>query len=217
MGRGIIETSPMTDLPKPGTKVARDRVLNAAELVAVWKGCDQLGWPFGIIFQILLLTGARREEIGGLRCFEISDADDAPKIKLEGAGTKSGEPHVIPISKLVAVSIGMAPHIAYSDFVFTTNRKTPVSGWSRAKARLDKPVPISHGRSMIFAGLQPSGGRGRAWACVGFSGRRRGDLSAAYLRRRKRAALNAWAAHLSALLEGRRPGKGLFYAHTRIK
>ena len=56
-----------------------------------------------------------------------------PEIKLEGARTKSGEPHVIPISKLVAVSIGMAPHIAYSDFVFTTNRKTPVSGWSRAE------------------------------------------------------------------------------------
>ena len=227
VGRGIIETSPMADLPKPGTKVARDRVLTDAELVAVWKGCDQLGWPFGIIFQLLLLTGARREEIGGLRWSEISDADDAPEIKLEGARTKSGEPHVIPISKLVAVSIGMAPHIANSDFVFTTNGKTPVSGWSRAKVRLDKLVPLDpwtiHDlRRTVATGMQKLGvGLQVVEAILGHVSGSRAGVVGIYQRHtydaEKRAALNAWAAHVSALLEGRKPGKVLFYAHTRIK
>ncbi|HWS08534.1 MAG TPA: Arm DNA-binding domain-containing protein, partial [Xanthobacteraceae bacterium] len=37
VGRGILAVNPMTDLPKPGKAVKRDRVLVDAELAAVWK------------------------------------------------------------------------------------------------------------------------------------------------------------------------------------
>ena len=73
VGRGIIPTNPMADMPKPGAETKRDRVLSDAELKTVWKACDKIGWPFGPAIQLLILTGARRQEIGALRWSEISD------------------------------------------------------------------------------------------------------------------------------------------------
>ena len=218
VGRGIIEANPMTDLPKPGSNVARDRVLSDEELVAIWKGCDQLGWPFGTIFQLLMLTGARREEIGGLQWTEISDGHEAPEIRLEGARTKNGERHTIPISKLVSVTIGMSPHVANSDFVFTTNGKTAVSGWSRAKSRLDaivriEPWVIHDLRRSVATGMQKLGvGLQVVEAVLGHVSGSRAGVVGIYQRHsydhEKRAALTAWAAHLSALLEGRQARQG---------
>ena len=133
VGRSIIELNPLADLPKPGKEVKRDRVLERAEIAAVWKATDAVGLPFGAIFRLLLLTGARREEIAALRWSEI--AGDA--IRLAGARTKNGEPHVIPLAPQAAALIAALPRIADSEFVFTTTGLTPVSGWSRARRRLD--------------------------------------------------------------------------------
>ena len=64
VGRGIIAVNPVADLPKPGSETKRDRVLSDDELVQVWNGAAALAYPFGPAFQLLILTGARREEIG---------------------------------------------------------------------------------------------------------------------------------------------------------
>jgi hypothetical protein len=71
VGRGILEANPMADLPKPGSAVKRDRVLADGELAAVWKATEKLGWPFGPAVRLLILTAARRDEIGALRWAEI--------------------------------------------------------------------------------------------------------------------------------------------------
>ena len=83
VGRGILTLNPMQGLPKPGSDIKRDRVLSDDELAAVWRGAEQLGWPYGRAVQLLLLTGARREEIGQLRWSEVQGAT----IHLEGART----------------------------------------------------------------------------------------------------------------------------------
>ena len=36
------------------------------ELTAVWKQAEKWGWPFGPALQLLILTGARRQEIAAL-------------------------------------------------------------------------------------------------------------------------------------------------------
>ena len=63
-GRGIIEINPLANLPKPGSETKRDRVLTDAELLAVWNAASEFSYPFGSAVQMLILTGARREEIG---------------------------------------------------------------------------------------------------------------------------------------------------------
>jgi integrase len=147
VGRGILERNPMAELPKPGDAVRpRDRVLGDAEIAAVWKACAAIGaaeqsgipagWPFGPIIRLLLLTGARRDEIGALRWSEIV----GDEIRLAGIRTKSGEPRVIPLSAAAAELISILPRIAESGHVFTTTTRTHVTGWSKAKRLLDEAV-----------------------------------------------------------------------------
>lgn len=61
----------MTDLPRQGKLTRRDRKLDDAELAMVWRAASEIPWPFGVIYQLLILTGSRREEIGALRWSEI--------------------------------------------------------------------------------------------------------------------------------------------------
>src|SRR5262249_13867750 len=94
VGHDIIDINPLAHVDRPAQENKRDRVLSDAERVKVWNAAERLGWPYGRVVQLLMLTGARREEIGRLRWSEI----DNDTIKLEGSRTKNGEPHNIPLS-----------------------------------------------------------------------------------------------------------------------
>jgi Phage integrase family/Arm DNA-binding domain len=70
---GLCERNPVigTNDPTEGDK-PRDRVLEDSELATVWNSCADD--DFGRIVRLLILTGCRREEIGGLRWGEIDFA-----------------------------------------------------------------------------------------------------------------------------------------------
>ena len=82
-------------------EVARDRVLSDKELRAIWKGVgtDQ----YAHILRLLILTGARAEEIAGLRWAEITGSE----ILLPSERTKNQRAHVIPLSKLSKVTASL--------------------------------------------------------------------------------------------------------------
>jgi integrase len=77
MTEGLIESNPVDGTSQPDKAVARDRMLTDAELAAIWKACDGEGSgtqaDHNIIVKLLMLTGCRREEIGGMRWDELSD------------------------------------------------------------------------------------------------------------------------------------------------
>ena len=54
-----------------GERPIRDRVLLDSELVAFWRATEVMGYPYGSLYRLLLLTGARLNEIGGARWSEI--------------------------------------------------------------------------------------------------------------------------------------------------
>ena len=214
VGRGIIEINPLADLPKPGEETRRDRVLKDDELVAVWNAAEKLGFPYGTAFQLLILTGARREEIGQLRWSEI----EGNSIKLEGSRTKNGEPHNIPLSAAACAVLHNLPRIAGSDRVFTISGTSPLSGWSRAKADLDNLSALSTSwrthdlRRTCATGLQKLGTPLQVTeAVLGHVSGSRAGVIGIYQRHdyanEKRAALEAWGAHVLALVEGWKPGK----------
>ena len=121
----------------------------------MWDSVVELGWPFGPAIQLLILTGARRGEIGRLRWDEVTE--DA--ISLSGERTKNGEPHTVPLSKPARIIIEALPKIAGSELVFTTNGKTAVSGWSKARsdlAELKEPWTLHDLRRTVATGLQSS-------------------------------------------------------------
>jgi len=210
--RGILAASPMTGLPKPASEVKRDRVLTDDELVAVWRAAEQLSYPFGTATQLLILTGGRREEIGQLRWTEIA----GNTVNLKGARTKNGEPHDIPLSASAMTLLNDAPRVGDCDFVFTTNGKTPISGWSRAKEQLDEIAGVANWRlhdlrRVVATSLQKLGTPLQVTeACLGHISGSRAGVVGIYQRHNyaneKRSALEAWGEHVTALVEGRETG-----------
>jgi len=85
--------------------------------------------------RLLLLTGQRREEVGGMRSSEI-DLDKA-MWALPGERTKNGLPHLVPLSRQAVELITAQPRHKGRDFVFGEG-EGPFSGWSRSKKRLDR-------------------------------------------------------------------------------
>jgi integrase len=202
----------MADLPRQGAVVRRDRVLSDAELALVWRAAVETGWPFGPVFRLLILTGARRDEIGGLRWSEI----EADKINLKGARTKNGEPRTIPLSPAAAELLNALPRLRASDLVFTTTGTTSISGWSRAKTLLDKSIaetaPVASWRlhdlrRSVATGMQRLGvSLQTIEAVLGHISGSRSGVVGTYQRHsfeaEARAALEAWARHIDAIVSG---------------
>jgi integrase len=208
--RDLIPANPMAGLKKPGREVARERVLTDAELVAVWNAADAVGWPFGPIARLLILTGARRAWIGALRWDEV--AADGTEIRLAGERTKNGEPHAIPLSPTARELVATLPRVGRKpEFAFAT-RGTPVSGWSKAKRALDEASGVTGWRlhdlrRTVATGLQRLGQKLEVIeAVLGHTSGSRGGIVGVYQRHafedEKRRALDAWARHLRKIVAG---------------
>ena len=223
--RDIIVASPMSDLPKPGRENPRDRVLDDNELARVWQACDGLDYPFGPLVRLLILTGARRDEITALRWEEV----DEGLIRLAGKRTKAGEPRTIPLAPEAQAIVAGVPRIANpdtgkADFAFTSTGRTPVSGWSKAKRKLNEVVSMTgpdgqrreevspladwviHDlRRTAATGLQRLGFRLEVIeAVLGHISGSRAGIVGVYQRHafedEKRKALEAWARHVIGLV-----------------
>ena len=135
-----LETSPC-DRIKPkaliGTKEPRQRVLSDSEITALWRGSEMVGYPFGPLYQLLLLTGARKSEVAGARWSEF---DLKKKIwTVPPERFKSNASHLVPLSDAAVATVDSLPHFTKGDHLFsTTYGAKPVAGFSKGKARIDK-------------------------------------------------------------------------------
>ena len=141
--RGIIEQSPVTGIKAPSRETTRDRVLSDGELTEVCQAAAALSWPFGPFTQLLILTAQRRDEVAGMRWSEIDFDHALWTIPKERA--KNGLAHEVPLSRPVADILRSLPRRMDekgnpTDLVFTMTGKTPVSGFTKAKAGLDARV-----------------------------------------------------------------------------
>ena len=135
--RDLIETSPAAKVKPPSPKVERERVLTDPEIYEVWHGADRLGWPFGPLVQLLMLTAQREGEIAAMRWSDL-DLDKAIW-SLPSKSTKAGRPHLVPLSTTAIRIIKAQPRL--SAYVFPgrhTDGARPVCGFSKVKVRLDK-------------------------------------------------------------------------------
>jgi integrase len=140
LDRGLIDVSPCAGIKRKSAERSRDRVLDDDELRAVWLACEAIGWPFGQLIQFLILTGARLSEVALLRWSEIDLVTKVWVLPKERSKNKIA--HQIPLSRRALEILEKSPRIAGDqDFVFTTNGKTAVSGFSAAKRRLDAKMP----------------------------------------------------------------------------
>jgi integrase len=120
---------------------ARERTLTDDELARVWHAADGLGFPFGPITQLLILTGQRRGEVAGMRWSEIDLKNELWVIPAERS--KNGLAHQVALTKPAIEILQRLPRFERKDgaldFVFSPGETEP-SGFSRAKRRLDHEI-----------------------------------------------------------------------------
>jgi integrase len=139
LDRGIIDTTPIARVQrrtKPKER-ARKRWLSKAEIKAVWAGADELGYPFGPFVKMLLLTGQRRSEVACMRWDEV----DNGVWSIPATKTKNKEEHEVPLPHAADQLLKSIPNTG--DYVFMSGRSkagNPISGFSKAKAYLDKYI-----------------------------------------------------------------------------
>jgi integrase len=223
--RGMVHANPFAHLPVTKGIAKRERVLTDEEIGEIWRAAGTVSAPYGTIILILVLTGQRRGEVAGMTWGELSD--DLSVWTMPGQRTKNGVTHVVPLSAPARDLIrGLLPgdsnqvkRIASDALVLPGATSTPFSGWSKAKAALDRAVAEARGASLalwsvhdlrrtVATGLQRLGVRLEVTEAVlnHISGSRAG-IAGVYQRHdwaaEKRAALDAWATHVLAVAEQR--------------
>ena len=133
MSRDWIEASPAEAIAKPKADKSRDRVLSMDEVKRIYGAVDLLGFPFTGFVKMLFLTGQRRTEVASMRWADI-DIDNATWT-IPAEATKSNRTHMVPLSQPALDLLAETP--ALGEFVWTSDGLSFVSGYSKAKSRLD--------------------------------------------------------------------------------
>jgi integrase len=116
---------------------ARTRVLTDDEVRQIWEAAEDAG-PFGRAVQLLLLTGARRNEVTQMRWAELSGSDWL----LPPERNKTKHPLLRPLSAAALEVIAKAAKTS-SELVFCADGARPFSGYARLKERLDASSGVS--------------------------------------------------------------------------
>jgi len=207
--RGVLEVSPCHLLRAPTAQNSRDRVLSDDEVCSVWKAAATIGYPYGHIVQLLVLTAQRKGEVAGLRWSEFDSSDKL--WSLERERTKSKRQHVVPLSPAALDIIRSVPRIDQQLLFPSVIGKGLVSGFSKWKARLDEVSGVSDWR---LHDLRRTAATGMARLCVaphviervlnhtsGILGGVAGIYNRFQYVSEMRDALEHWATHVEALLK----------------
>jgi integrase len=200
--------NPFAALPAIGERPKRDRVLSDDELVAIWQAASATLPPFGNIVRLLILTGQRVAEVSGMGWAELSP--DLSTWTIAASRAKNGVPHLVPLSRLAQEILRGLPRAG--EIIMPGRAEGAFNGFSKAKARLDTTSGVADWtlhdlRRTMATGLQRLGVRLEVTEAVlnHISGSRAGIVGI-YQRHdwaaEKRAALDAWAAHVRAAIEG---------------
>jgi integrase len=143
--RGMLEQSPCTGIRAPAKSVKRERVLTDNELAIVWASARQMGYPYGHLVHLLLLTAQRLGEVAGMRWADI-DRESA-MWSLSGEQTKSARMHEVPLSGIALKIIATIPRVS-DELVFPARgRDNVISGFSKWKVQLDDAAGIGEWRT----------------------------------------------------------------------
>ncbi|MBK9080743.1 MAG: tyrosine-type recombinase/integrase [Rhizobiales bacterium] len=136
--RDIIRANPLSGMERPEIAYKpRERTLTMAEMRAIWEATPAMGYPFGPIVRMLILSGQRKSEIAEARWTWVRTDMNALEVPSDYYKTK--RPQVVPLTSAMSELLASLPRFTRDDFLFTTNGGAkPVSGFSKAKQRLDK-------------------------------------------------------------------------------
>jgi integrase len=221
--RDAIALSPVAGVERPHREVPRQRALDDRELRALWLACEGEG-AFGAALRLMLLVGARRNEASGLRWSELDE--QRHEWRLPSARSKNHREHLVPLPAQAWAIIQSMPRINGSDFVFTSDGRTPILGWAKVKRRISVKAGLDpeswrlhDTRRSCASGLQRLGIRSetieralnhRGGVFRGIVGIYQVDP----LEEEVRVALQRWGAYVADLVSGR-PSRSILRLETR--
>jgi integrase len=128
---GLVEadSNPVAFTLKQAEK-PRERTLTDEELKAIWKATEGED-DYSRIVRLCLLTGCRREEIGGLRWDEVQD----DQLRIGTERMKGGIAHQVPL--LPALTEALPLRRDGAGVCVFGRRGNGFSGWSKSKKALD--------------------------------------------------------------------------------
>ena len=145
-GQRIISVIPTDGIPHNSKAIPRTRVLNHTELQSVWQAANEIGYPFGHIVQLLLLTATRRDEVAGMQWSELDyncNQWTIPHERTKKQRKSTAQPQIVPLSQLaqeVLLSVPKTDEV----FVFPGGRGNKhVTDWACRKAELDRLSGVS--------------------------------------------------------------------------
>ena len=199
-------TNPCVGVHRPAAARARERVLTDVEIVQLWAATGIVGEPFGAVLKLLLLTGCRLNEIAGLRWEDVS----ADQLNIPGNRAKNHRPYVVALSPLAREILAGVPRIERCPFVFSTTGRSPISGWSKIKMRLDAAMGISPWRlhdirrtvvtQLVELGIAPHLVELIVNHVSGIRAGVAGTYNRSEMLPERRTALERWAAHIAGLV-----------------
>ena len=215
IAEGLTEANPVVGTRKAVDEIARDRVLTDEELRLIWRHAGEE--DYGAIIRLLILTGQRREEVGGMRWSELDFGTRSWRISAQR--TKNGRAHDVLLSPPAVDILQARGRHEGRDLVFGS-REGAFSGWSRAKAALDARIQgaLDRGRlkpwrlhdirrtvatRMADLGVLPHVIEAALNHISGHKAGVAGIYNRSSYVAEKSAALILWAAHVIAITEGK--------------
>jgi integrase len=222
IGAGIVDANPVAGSNKTAkVETKRERVLTDAELGDVWNACRDD--HYGRIVKLLILTGCRRDEVGGMAKSELDLS--GRKWSIAAARTKNNLAHDVPLSDLALNIIGDPGErgVVFGDGLKARSAgDRGFSGWSKAKAALDARINearAADGRGpmagwvlhdlrrsaatrMAEKGTSPHVVESLLNHVSGFRAGVAGTYNRASYWNERRQALDLWASHVEALVAG---------------
>jgi integrase len=191
---------------KPKSTDGRERHLKDTEIAALWTAVDNDS-DYGRIIKLLILTAARRTEVGGMRWDEFTE--DTWTIPAERS--KNKRKHELPLTQMMREVLDTAQQ-KRSDFLFGLSAAGGFSGWGASKRSLDarlnlgEPWTLHDLRRSVATWLGENGVE--PWIVEAVLNHResRKGVAATYNRakyqRQIRNALMLWHDHLRSLIDG---------------
>jgi integrase len=133
MEEGWCASNPVIGTRRPADPKPRDRVLSNSELAAIWNACDDD--DFGRIVRLLILTGSRREEIGGMRGCEFDLV--AGTWELPEERSKNGYAHLIDLPSAALKIVRKVFPFGKRDHLFGARASRGYTAWDYGRAALD--------------------------------------------------------------------------------
>jgi integrase len=198
----LLERNCATGIKPPVQKVARERVLSDGELRQIWAATAGDDAYFKIL-RLLLLTGQRRGEVGGMRRAEFDF--DRDLWSMGSSRTKNKLPHDVPLSRQVKAIL----ELQEGDPLFG---KGGFTDWYRSKVELDAQLNLPSWtvhdlRRTVVTGMAEIGvALHIVEAAVNHISGHKGGVAGVYNRAKysteKRAALQRWADHVELIVAG---------------